>query len=44
MIRNHLLTTFRNIKNNKGYVFINIAGLSVGMACFILFSYGCRMN
>ena len=36
MIRNYLLTTFRNIKNNKGYVFINIAGLSVGMACFIL--------
>jgi putative ABC transport system permease protein len=36
MIRNHLLTTVRNIKNNKGYVFINIAGLSVGMACFIL--------
>ena len=35
MIRNYLLTSFRNIKNNKGYVFINISGLSVGMACFI---------
>jgi ABC-type antimicrobial peptide transport system permease subunit len=35
MIRNYLLTAFRNIRNNKGYVFINISGLSVGMACFI---------
>ncbi len=36
MISNFLLTSFRNIKNNKGYVSINILGLSVGMASFIL--------
>lgn len=35
MLRNYLLTALRNIRKNKGYVFINISGLSVGMACFI---------
>ena len=36
MIKNYLLLTFRNIKRHKGYSFINIAGLAVGMACCIL--------
>jgi len=36
MIKNYLKIAFRNIKRHKGYSFINLAGLSVGMACFIL--------
>jgi len=36
MFQNYLKITFRNCKRHKGYSFINIAGLSVGMACFIL--------
>ncbi len=36
MLRNYILIAFRNIKRNKIYSFINIAGLSVGMACFLL--------
>jgi len=36
MFQNYLKITFRNLKRHKGYSLINIAGLSVGMACFIL--------
>ncbi len=36
MIRNYVITTFRNIARHKGYAFINIAGLAVGMACCLL--------
>ncbi len=36
MIRNYIITTFRNISRHKGYAFINIAGLAVGMACCLL--------
>jgi hypothetical protein len=36
MIKNYLLTTLRIIKRHKGYSFINIFGLAVGMACFLL--------
>lgn len=36
MFQNYLKITFRNLKRHKGYSFINIAGLSVGMTCFIL--------
>ena len=36
MIQNYPKTAFRNIKKHKGYSFINIAGLAVGMACCIL--------
>jgi putative ABC transport system permease protein len=32
MIRNYLLSLYRNITRNKFYSFLNIAGLSVGMA------------
>jgi chromate transport protein ChrA len=36
MFKNYLKIVFRNIKRHKGYSFINIAGLAIGMACFIL--------
>ncbi|MFC2157063.1 ABC transporter permease [Acidobacteriota bacterium] len=36
MFRNYFKITWRNIKNNKIYSFINIMGLAIGMACCIL--------
>jgi len=36
MFKNYMKTAFRNIRRHKGYAFINIAGLAVGMACCIL--------
>jgi putative ABC transport system permease protein len=36
MFKNYLLITLRNLKKHKGYSFINIAGLAIGMACCIL--------
>jgi putative ABC transport system permease protein len=36
MLKNYLKIAIRNIKRYKGYSFINITGLAVGMACFIL--------
>ena len=36
MFGNYLKTTMRNIRKQKGYTFINIAGLAVGMACCFL--------
>ncbi len=36
MFKNYLVITLRNIKRNKGFSFINIAGLAVGMAACLL--------
>jgi putative ABC transport system permease protein len=36
MLKNYLKITIRNFRKNKGYSFINIAGLAIGMACCIL--------
>ncbi len=36
MLKNYLIITWRNIKRNKGFSFINIAGLAVGMAACLL--------
>ena len=36
MFKNYLKIAWRNIRRHKGYSFINIVGLSVGMACFLL--------
>jgi putative ABC transport system permease protein len=36
MLKNYFKITLRNIKRNKAFSFINIAGLAIGMACCIL--------
>jgi putative ABC transport system permease protein len=36
MIRNYLLTAYRNASKNRLYAFINILGLTVGVSCCIL--------
>lgn len=36
MFKNYLKITLRNLRRQKGYSFINIAGLSVGIACAML--------
>lgn len=33
MIKNYFKTTFRNLWKNKGYSFLNIFGLAIGIAC-----------
>jgi len=35
MFRSYLKTAFRNFQRHKGYSFINIYGLAVGITCFI---------
>jgi putative ABC transport system permease protein len=40
MFRNYLLVTLRNIRSNKLFSFINIAGLAIGLsACFLIWQY-----
>ncbi|SFQ09711.1 ABC transporter permease [Parafilimonas terrae] len=36
MFKNYLTIAWRNLKRNKIYAFINIAGLSIGLACAML--------
>jgi len=36
MVKNYLKVALRNIRRQKGYSLINIAGLAIGMACCIL--------
>jgi putative ABC transport system permease protein len=36
MIRNYLKVAWRNLVKNKAHTFINLAGLSVGLACSLL--------
>ena len=36
MFLNYLKVAFRQIKRHKGYSFINITGLAIGLACFFL--------
>ena len=36
MLKNYLTVTLRNLRRNKGYAVISIAGLSLGMAASLL--------
>jgi len=36
MFKNYFIISFRNIRKYKGYSFINISGLAIGITCFIL--------
>jgi putative ABC transport system permease protein len=36
MFKNYLKTTFRNTTRHRGYSFINLAGLAMGLACTLL--------
>ncbi len=36
MFKNYLLTAWRNLNKNRGYSLLNILGLAVGMAVFVL--------
>jgi len=36
MLKNYIVTTWRNIVKSKGFSFLNIAGLAVGLAVFLL--------
>ncbi|TLV01023.1 ABC transporter permease [Dyadobacter luticola] len=36
MLKNQITIAFRSLLKNRGYSFINVAGLAVGMACAIL--------
>ncbi len=38
MIRNYLITSWRSLSKNKSFATINIAGLTVGMAAYLLIS------
>jgi len=44
MFRNYLITALRNIRRYKGFAFINMAGLAVGMACFLLIVFYVRFE
>ncbi len=40
MLKNYLKIAFRSLKKNKGYSFINISGLAIGMAvCMLIFMW-----
>lgn len=40
MLNNYLKIAFRNIKRHKGFSFINIFGLAIGLSCsFLIFTY-----
>jgi putative ABC transport system permease protein len=40
MFKNYLITSWRNIRKSKGFSFLNIAGLAVGLAvCFLILLY-----
>ncbi len=36
MLKNYLKIALRNLSRNKGYTFINIVGLAIGMASALL--------
>jgi putative ABC transport system permease protein len=40
VLRNYLLVALRNLRHRRGFAFINVAGLTIGLACcLIIFQY-----
>jgi putative ABC transport system permease protein len=44
MLKNYLRIAYRSLLKNKAFSFINIAGLSVGMACFLFIVHYVRFE
>jgi putative ABC transport system permease protein len=44
MLKNYFRIAFRNLWKHKGYSFINIAGLAVGMACCLIILFWVRQE
>ncbi len=44
MIRNYLKLTIRNLKSNRGYFFINLLGLTIGITSFILIMFWIKVE
>ena len=44
MLKNYLKIAVRNIKKHKGYSFINVTGLALGMSCFLLIVFFIRFE
>src|SRR5690348_9454152 len=44
MLRNLLLTAYRSLKKNKFFSFLNIIGLGIGMAVFLLIALYVRFE
>jgi putative ABC transport system permease protein len=42
MWKNYLKIAFRNINRNKGYTFLNVAGLAIGIASCLIISFFIR--
>ena len=42
MFKNYFKIAFRNLARNKIYSFINIAGLSLGLACRNAYYFVCK--
>ena len=38
MFKNYIKSAIRNMKRQKGYSLINLAGLAIGITCFVLIS------
>ncbi|RDC65565.1 ABC transporter permease [Adhaeribacter pallidiroseus] len=39
MLKNFLKIAFRNIGRHKGYTFLNVAGLAIGIAACLIISF-----
>ncbi len=44
MLKNYLKIALRNLRKHKGYTFINVAGLAIGMACCLLILPMCNTS
>jgi len=44
MIRNYLKLSIRNLKSNRGYFFINLLGLTIGITSFILIIFWIKVE